>query len=55
MKTGREARLQYVTLRLLNQQLQPTLRACVDESNDGRVIVQKADFEAWVMVMVAIL
>ncbi len=43
-----EARLQNVTLRLLNHQLQPTLRASVDESNAGRVIVRLADFEAWV-------
>jgi hypothetical protein len=42
-----EARLQYVTLRLLNHQLQPTLRASVDESNIGRVIVHRTDFEVW--------
>jgi hypothetical protein len=47
-----EARLKYVTLRLLNQQLQPTLRACVDESNAGRVMVQEADFEARVKVAI---
>ena len=42
-----EARLQSETLRLLNHQLQPPLRASVDESNAGRVIVREADFKAW--------
>ena len=42
-----DARLRNVTLRLLNHQLQPGLRASVDESNAGRVIVRKADLEAW--------
>ena len=41
------ARLRNVTLRLLNDQLQPGLRASVDASNAGRVIVHKADLEAW--------
>ncbi len=43
-----DARLRNVTLRLLNHQLQPGLRASVDASNAGRVIVHKADLEAWV-------
>ncbi len=43
-----EARLQCVTLRLLNHQLQPTLSASVHESNAGRVVVRKDDFQAWV-------
>ena len=45
-----EARLQSAMLRLLNHQLQPPLRASVDESNAGRVIVRAADFEDWTRV-----
>ena len=42
-----DARLRNVMLRLLNHQLQPALRASVDDCNAGRVIVRKADLEAW--------
>ena len=45
-----ESRLQCATLRLLNHQLQPPLRASVDESNAGRVIVRVADFKEWTRV-----
>ena len=45
------ARLRNVTLRLLNHQLQPPLAASVADSNAGRVIVRKADFEAWARLL----